>query len=72
MNIKDLVIDNVQKYTKIKVNEEMQLKELKIDSLTLAELIFELEDKLNIRVSDDELSKLKTIKDVIVLIEKHY
>ncbi|TQC54030.1 acyl carrier protein [Mycoplasmopsis mucosicanis] len=69
MQIKDLVIEKVQKHTKIKVHLDSQLKELKIDSLTLAELIFDLEDQLKIRVSDEELMKIQTIQDVVNLIE---
>ncbi|WP_041103418.1 acyl carrier protein [Mycoplasmopsis californica] len=69
MNIKDLVINQIQKYTKVKVEMDSLLKELKIDSLTLAELVFELEEQLKIRVSDDELMKIKSIKDVVELIE---
>ncbi|AIA29749.1 acyl carrier protein [Mycoplasmopsis californica] len=69
MNIKDLVINQIQKYTKVKVEMDSLLKELKIDSLSLAELVFELEEQLKIRVSDDELMKIKSIKDVVELIE---
>ncbi|MCS4536665.1 MULTISPECIES: phosphopantetheine-binding protein [unclassified Mycoplasma] len=69
MDIKEKVIQRVQKYSKGKVSLESELKELKIDSLTLAELVFELEEELNIRVSDSELMKIKTIKDVVSLIE---
>ncbi|VEU61111.1 acyl carrier protein [Mycoplasmopsis bovigenitalium] len=70
MNIKDLVISRIQKYTKTQVNMDSLLKELKIDSLTLAELVFELEEELKIRVSDDELINLQSIGDVVALIEK--
>lgn len=70
MNIKDLVISRIQKYTKTQVNMDSLLKELKIDSLTLAELVFELEEELKIRVSDDELINLQSISDVVALIEK--
>ncbi|MBU4689531.1 MULTISPECIES: phosphopantetheine-binding protein [Mycoplasma] len=69
MNITNLVIEKVQKFTKSKVSLNSELKELKIDSLTLAELVFDLEDELKIRVSDEELLKLKTIQDVVNLIE---
>ncbi|QBF34372.1 acyl carrier protein [Mycoplasmopsis phocirhinis] len=69
MNIKDKVIQRIQKYTKSKVSLDSELKELRIDSLTLAELIFELEEELNIRVSDSQLREIKTIQDVVTLIE---
>lgn len=70
MNIKDLVISRIQKHTKTQVHMDSLLKELKIDSLTLAELVFELEEELKIRVSDDELINLQSIGDVVALIEK--
>lgn len=70
MNIKDLVISRIQKHTKTQAHMDSLLKELKIDSLTLAELVFELEEELKIRVSDDELINLQSISDVVALIEK--
>ncbi|WP_029905398.1 acyl carrier protein [Mycoplasmopsis opalescens] len=70
MNIEKLVIEKVQKLTKLKVQKDSILKDLKIDSLSLAELVFDMEEQLKIRVSDEKLAQIKTIQDVIDLIDE--
>lgn len=44
-------------------------KDLKIDSLDLADLVFQFEEKLNIEFEEDELMNLKTVQDVVNLID---
>lgn len=48
---------------------ESTFKDLNIDSLDLADLVFNFEEKLNIRFEDDELMNLKTVSDVVKLID---
>ena len=45
------------------------VKDLGADSLDIVEMFMSLEDEYNITVSDDEAVKIKTIGDVIKLIE---
>lgn len=53
-----------------KVIETSRLKEdLGIDSLDSVELILELETQFDIRIEDEELNTLLTVKDIINLIE---
>lgn len=63
------------------VNEEMAGKEqelgddtalrdgLGLDSLQVTELLFEIEDKFGTRISDEEAMELRTVGDLIALIE---
>ena len=52
------------------VTPEAKLDEdLGIDSLTAVELALELESAFDIRVEDDELAALKTVQDIIDLVE---
>lgn len=46
------------------------LKELGIDSLKLMNLVFKVEAKLNVRIPDEELIKIKTINDLIENLNK--
>jgi len=53
------------------VNETTTLKEdLGIDSLAAVELAMELESAFNVRIEDDELAGLKTVGDIVVLLNQ--
>lgn len=41
-------------------------------SLMIVELIMEIEKKLNISVSDDDILRIKTINDLMKIIKKYY
>ena len=43
--------------------------DLGIDSLSAVELSLELESNFGIRIEDEELANLKTVKDIVELIE---
>lgn len=48
-----------------------RLKEdLAIDSLSAVELLLELENQFDVKIEDDEFSKLETVQDVIDIVEK--
>ncbi|MCR5505853.1 MAG: acyl carrier protein [Bacilli bacterium] len=52
-----------------KIKEEDNLQSLGLDSLDLAEIMISIEDALGIEFTTNEILKLKTIKDVLNLIE---
>lgn len=52
------------------VSEDSVLKDLGLDSLDTVEIMMEIEEKLDIEFSTDELADAKTIKDVFCLIDK--
>ncbi|MBE6136875.1 MAG: acyl carrier protein [Erysipelotrichaceae bacterium] len=48
------------------VTMEASLKDdLGVDSLDSVEIILELESQFNVKISDDELAELKTIGDIV-------
>jgi acyl carrier protein len=49
---------------------DLPLQELGIDSLELIELIFQIEDTIGIKISDEAVKELKTVGDVIVLVDR--
>lgn len=49
---------------------DMAFKDLGIDSLDLVDLVFELEEEIGVQFEDDELLQLKTVQDLLTLIEK--
>ncbi len=64
----------IKKIIKEKFKKDVEINsiisETGIDSLDLLDLIVESEEKYNIKISDEELLNLKTIKDVVDIICK--
>ncbi|QGZ97674.1 acyl carrier protein [Mycoplasma sp. NEAQ87857] len=71
MEIKQIIFDELHKVTKKNFNLDTNVKELNIDSLDLAMLVVDLENKFNITISDEELMSIQQIKDIINLVEKN-
>ncbi|WP_406615069.1 phosphopantetheine-binding protein [Mycoplasmopsis hyopharyngis] len=65
MNIEEKIIKKIQTLSKVKVTINSEIKDLSLDSLDLAELIFEAETEFNKSISDQDLLKIKTVKDIV-------
>ena len=50
------------------LSEQTALKDLALDSLTVLELIYELEEHYRIVVADDQLLRLQRIGDIVDLV----
>lgn len=48
---------------------ESTFKDVNLDSFDLADLVYQMEENLNIVFEEDELMKLKTVGDVVKLID---
>ncbi|WP_426461162.1 phosphopantetheine-binding protein [Mycoplasma hafezii] len=70
METKEVILAEISKLAKKKVNEDDFISDLNIDSLDLAMLVFQAEEKFNVRVPDEQLTKVQTVKDVILLFDK--
>ena len=67
---KILTIVDDQLLKRVQVQDETVIREgLGLDSLQLTELLFEIEERLNAKIADDEAMKLRTVGDLITLIE---
>ena len=67
---KILTIVDDQILNRVQVQEETVIREgLGLDSLQLTELLFEIEERLNVKIADDEAQKLRTVGDLVTLIE---
>ena len=63
------VVDE-QALKRVTVQEETSIREgLGLDSLQLTEMLFEIEERLGVKVSDEEAQKLRTVGDLVTLIE---
>lgn len=67
--ILELIANQLNKPIEEVTEEKEFVKDLGADSLDIVEMFMSLEDEYNITVSDEEAVKIKTIGDVIKLIE---
>lgn len=52
------------------LNEDSNFKDLGIDSLDLVDLVFQMEEALDVQFEDEELLTIKTVGDLIRLVEE--
>ncbi|CRH45944.1 phosphopantetheine-binding protein [Mycoplasmopsis arginini] len=72
MNFQDIVFKELKKLTKKPFDLDTLIKDLNIDSLDLVLLVSDLESKFKIEIKDEELMNLKTINDIIDIINQKY
>lgn len=53
------------------INPDTKLDDIGIDSISFLELVFEFESKFGINAPDNEVDSIKTIGELISLIEKY-
>lgn len=46
------------------------IEDLGADSLDVTELMLSIEDQFNVKISDDEVGKFKTVKDLMVYLDR--
>lgn len=52
-----------------KLTTDSLFKDLGVDSLDLVDLVFELEEEIGVEFQDEELLKLKSVQDLLDLID---
>jgi len=66
----NLVMEQLEVTKEECVLEASFIDDLGADSLDLVELIMEMEEKFGVEIADEELEKIRTIKDVIDFLTK--
>lgn len=69
MNKQDKIFNIIKKRTSKKFDKSTEITFLGFDSLDLVELVMEIEEELEIKIPDDKLSVIKTIDDLLVLVD---
>jgi acyl carrier protein len=70
MSIKEQVLTGLKdKLALSSIDENSRLQDLGIDSLDVVEYLLEIEERYGIEFPPEEMADLKTINDLIVLIE---
>lgn len=74
MEIKEILL-NILKEKDVNTDaltEDTDLRNIGLDSLDIVEVMMQIEEELGIEFSTDELAGLKTVQDVLNLIEKKH
>lgn len=69
--IKEIIVETINVDEGLITPEATLQEDLGIDSLSAVELAMELETEFDIRIEDDELENLKTVQDVVDVVEKN-
>lgn len=67
--IKEVLVSTANVDPKDVVLEASLKDDLNIDSLDSVEVVLELESEFNIKISDEEIEGLKTVGDIVKLLE---
>ncbi|AEM68581.1 acyl carrier protein [Mycoplasma putrefaciens] len=71
MNIYEEIVRKLKsRGAKGAITQNSEFKKMGLDSLDLMDLIVELEDTLDIRIDDEQLLSLKTISDLLQVIQE--
>lgn len=70
MDIQQIIISEIQKLTKAQVQVDSQIRDLKIDSLDLVQLVVDAESKFNISIDDEEITKIEKVSDFIEIVKE--
>ena len=66
--IKEIIAEQLGIDVSEVTDEKSLTDDLGADSLDMVDLVMAFEDEFNIKVEDEDLSKIKTVKDVLDLI----
>jgi acyl carrier protein len=71
-NIRDVLIQIFKEETKLEEEAFLNRQELEdfVDSLTLLEIVFKIENKFNIEVDDEKIPEMKDFEDVVTGVEQ--
>ena len=70
MNVRDVILKELRKFSNKEISDDSNIKDLNIDSLDLLQLVVTFEKNMQISISDEELLSIKTVKDIINIINK--
>lgn len=64
------VVQSIEKRPLNDVTPDSVIADLGIDSLGMMEIVGELESRLDVMIPDDQLVKLRTVSDLLGVVEK--
>lgn len=69
MNYRETIFEIIRSKVKTKFNEDTKIETLELDSLDLFEIVLSIEEELGISIDDELLPSIKSIKDLIKIVE---
>ena len=69
--VKKIIIDTINCDAELITLEADLIKDLAIDSLAVVELSLVIEEELGIVINDEQMAELKTVADIVKLIDAH-
>lgn len=70
MKYKNEIFNVIKSKTKKPFDENTVIRDLDLDSIDMVEMIADFEDNFKINIPSSEIQNIKTIKDLLDLIEK--
>jgi len=68
--VKEIIVESIDKVVLDRIKLTDTLEDLGADSLDSVEIIMSLEEKYNIKVSEDVFSDIHTVQDIVDYIKK--
>jgi acyl carrier protein len=65
------IAEEVEKKPLAEITRQSVIADLGIDSLSMMQIVGEMESRLGVLVPDDQLVKLVTVDDLINVVERH-
>ena len=69
--LKDIIADQLSVSKEEVVPEASFIDDLNADSLDLVELIMSLEEQFNVKISDEDAEKIRTVQDAMDYLHEH-
>ncbi len=67
--VKEIIADQLGVDISEVTEEKSLVDDLGADSLDIVDLVMSFEDEFGVKISDQDLSKIKTVKDIVEAIE---
>lgn len=69
--VKNLLVENLGVAEEKVTLESEIIKDLGADSLDLVEMLLAMEENFGITISDDQTENIKTVKDIVDIVDKN-
>jgi acyl carrier protein len=69
--LKKIIADQLSVSEEEVVPEASFIEDLNADSLDLVELIMSLEEEFNVKISDEDAEKIRTVQDAMDYLQEH-
>lgn len=70
MNYKDEIFKMIKEKTTKNFDENTPIRDLGLDSIDMVEMIADFEEKFNIEIPSEKINSIKTIKNLLDIIDK--